>query len=520
MFAPTCQRLLRACRKANAVIGLALAAWFLLLPVLITLYFLHDPNLRTGQPPRAAFWLHQRLSPRYEHWARERVASDRAAELATTDLVETEWPVFGSMFYLWSTEALQEAWEQDPTLGPEPMAYARGTVDAATALILDPNHGTWVRKHWGEAYLEHENCFYRMLLIGAMTVNTRLTGTSEYLPRLRETVEALAADIDASPRGLIEDYPGECYPSDVVAAVACILRADAVLGTDHRAFAARALRGFEGNALDHGLPPFLSDRNHGTPIDPARGCSNSYTLLFAPEVWPDAAHGWYDAYDRHFWSAGPMTAGFREYPRGHAAPDWGMNDMDAGPVVNGLGVAASAFGLGAARANGRLDHAYTLTVQMLAASWILPDGMLLFPRALSRTLDAPLLGEACIVYNISRTVVATGGDPARGYTPLLVWLMLGGGLFAAMVVIFAAVGVFREPIPSAITFPRAQIGVWAALACAGLALMAAGQLAAGVTCLLLMQLLPLRRHRLPRLVLNWLGKRPAIAHAVDSKWLS
>ena len=45
-------------------------------------------------------------------------------------------------------------------------------------------------------------------------------------------------------------------------------------------------------------------------------------------------------------------------------------DVDSGPV-------------GAARANGRFDHAYPLSAEMLFACWPLPDGTLLFPRILS-----------------------------------------------------------------------------------------------------------------------------------------
>ena len=46
--------------------------------------------------------------------------------------------------------------------------------------------------------------------------------------------------------------------------------------------------------------------------------------------------------------------------------------MDAGPVIHGFGFAASGFGLAAARAHGRFDHAYPLSLEMIALSWPLP----------------------------------------------------------------------------------------------------------------------------------------------------
>jgi len=85
------------------------------------------------------------------------------------------------------------------------------------------------------------------------------------------------------PAGLLEDYPQECYPTDVVSALVSIKRADATLGLDHSAFLTRALRGFTGErALDLGLPPFAADVRTGHPLDRSRVCSNAYLTMHAP----------------------------------------------------------------------------------------------------------------------------------------------------------------------------------------------------------------------------------------------
>ena len=48
------------------------------------------------------------------------------------DISGTEWPIFGTVFYLWATESLQEAWEKDPALARvAPKEYARGAIEAA-----------------------------------------------------------------------------------------------------------------------------------------------------------------------------------------------------------------------------------------------------------------------------------------------------------------------------------------------------------------------------------------------------
>ncbi|MFT5188122.1 MAG: hypothetical protein ACI9DF_000628 [Verrucomicrobiales bacterium] len=127
-----------------------------------------DHGLKKDQSSKLAIAWHKRLHSRYETYCRERVESKVAATLEVYQLEETEWPIFGSCFFLWSTESLQSAWKADPSLSKvAPAVYARGAVEAATALVRDPNHAKWVRDHWGEDYLHHENAFYRMLYISA-----------------------------------------------------------------------------------------------------------------------------------------------------------------------------------------------------------------------------------------------------------------------------------------------------------------------------------------------------------------
>ncbi len=308
----------RGWRRVGAVLLAVIGLWFFLLPGVTVLRCIFDPALNGPGVPKAALALHRSLAGRYEAWARERVAAGTAEHLSVSDISGTEWPLFGSVFYLRAVESLQAAWEKDPQLTrEEPRVFARGAIEAATALVADPKHAAWVKKYWGERYLEEGNLFYRMLLISALTSHARLTQSGEHLALLRTQVESLAAEIDASPPGLLDDYPGQCYPTDVGGAIAAIRRADAVLGTDHRAFAERAVRGFEGaRAGALGLAPYAADALTGTPRDDSRGCGNSWLTLSAPELWPDRAAAWYAAYEQHFWQDDWLAKGFREFPRG------------------------------------------------------------------------------------------------------------------------------------------------------------------------------------------------------------
>lgn len=343
----------------------------------------------------------------------------------TFNISGTEWPVFSSVFYLWSTEALQKAWEEDPSLSEVmPAKYARGTIEAATALIADPGHAKWVKDHWGEDYLKRENLFYRMLLISGLTSYEKLLCNSSYRASLAEQVDTLAKEIDASPYGLLDDYPSECYPVDILPAIAAIRRADKVLETDHGEFAARALRGFQGAILDPEteLPAYIADSKTGLGYGSARGVGLSFMLIWAPELWPETAREWYETYEKHFWQKGRLVAGFREFPQNYSHARI-LYDVDAGPVLAGYGVAASAFGIGAARANGHFEHSYPLSTEALVASWPLPNGTLLIPMLMSNLSDAPYVGESALLFSLTRQPIISNGRDA-GSWPLSVSLAL------------------------------------------------------------------------------------------------
>lgn len=433
---------------------LALLSWAVFLtPGLALVRDLRDPALAGPGTPRRAIDVHRTLTPRLERWARERVASGRAAEAPLHDVPTTEWPMFTSVFYLLGTQELEAAWRRGE-LGdaPEPMSYARGAVDAARDLVVDPVHHTWVRTHWGEDYLHREDVFFRALVISALTSHQALTGDRAYEPMLRDQVDTLASALDASPLGLLDDYPGECYPIDVLVAVAWIRRADVVLGTDHSAFVARALRAFEGTQADSlGLVRFRVDlssaRTHADEVQPARGIGMSWVLLFTPELWPERSADWYARTERTFWQDHGWAAGFREYAPGTAMEN-GF-EIDAGPVLDGFGTAASAFGIAAARRNGRFDQAYALETEMSAASWTLPDGTLFLPRLVSHAADAPYLGEAALQYFLTVqpiegavVVPATEGPPGLVYFGLFVYF--GVPLAALLAVVREMLGLRRR----------------------------------------------------------------------------
>ena len=212
----------------NSLAVVVLATGFFIYPPIRALMDIRDPALREPGVPRVAWRLFGNLTPRYAEWATERVARGRAETLSTADISGTEWPLFGSVFYLWGVENLQSAWEGgDHSAGVEPKVFAKDAIVAASELVIEPKHASWVKKHWGADYLHRENVFYRMLVIAALTSREKLLREGVHMDMLRDQVETFSKELDGTKTGLLDDYPGECYPGDVMAALHQIARENA-----------------------------------------------------------------------------------------------------------------------------------------------------------------------------------------------------------------------------------------------------------------------------------------------------
>jgi len=482
------------CRYGNIVILVFLAIYFFIIPFCIMAYFLTDSGLIGPGIPRIAFYSHRLLSPKYQKWARERVVKGHPGELSLEDIAGTEWPLFGSVFYLLATESLQEAWEENKDRSSAaPKIYAAGAIEAAAELVADPGHATWVKQHWGQDYLHRENVFYRMLLISALTSYQKLLGSEKYTSLLTDQVETLSKELDESPYGLLDDYPGQCYPTDIVAAIAAINRADAVLGTDHSDFIKRSVRAFQGRFVDStGLPPYEADSATGI-IGKARGCSSQWITVWTPELWPDYSKQLYENFDKHFWQKRCTAVGFREFPKDQPHSQWYI-DVDSGPVIAGFGAAATAFGLGAARTNGRFDHAYPLTTEAIVLSWPLLNGTLAGPRILSNMTHAPYLGQAALLFSLTRTPSKETEITIGGQMPILVYLILAAYLGIGTLIVVAAIITLRRwkrlISEKLIPLEKMQLAFWIVLVATGIAFCSMHYFAVGLILVLSAQFLP------------------------------
>jgi hypothetical protein len=134
---------------------------------------------------------------------------------------------------------------------------------------------------------------------------------------------------------------------------------------------------------------------------------------------PQEAAGLYAAYRRQFLAAGWGVGGFREWPRAREA----QQDVDSGPIIMGVGAAASGLGVGPARLFGD-GEAYASILRLMSLTTM--------PRVLGDRshLLLPILGEAILFHGETAvpwyqplpptaTAAARAAAPARPGFPML-----------------------------------------------------------------------------------------------------
>lgn len=138
------------------------------------------------------------------------------------------------------------------------------------------------------------------------------------------------------------------WPADQAATLASLQRFDE---GHHGALAAKAIARWRSALASHtdartGLPwSELTGAGPGARLP--RGCAQSYLVRYASEFDAPFAREAWERYRAHFFTRVPAV-GFREWPRGVER----RGDLDSGPIIFGIGTAASALAIGAARAVG------------------------------------------------------------------------------------------------------------------------------------------------------------------------
>jgi len=167
-----------------------------------------------------------------------------------------------------------------------------------------------------------------------------------------EIATALARRALREPTAHVPSFPDSAlrFPADQTATLASLARYDRA----HAAHLAdEPLRRWRAYVLEKAMDPKL-----GLPWSEAtgkakgardpRGCALSWQTRYLNELDPTLAGQWWDRYKHAYLVDKVVLVGFREWPPGRERPA----DVDSGPIVQGVGSAATALAISAARATG------------------------------------------------------------------------------------------------------------------------------------------------------------------------
>jgi len=192
----------------------------------------------------------------------------------------------------------------------------------------------------GHAYLGYVNLglgMLRMLEPGMKHAGLHDRLTSELSKRLF-----------SSPTGLIETYPGETWPPDVAAVAGSIGLHARATGRDVQASMSPWAHRFAQCSI-HDSGYLVQRMRSGTcsPKDAPRGSGTAVSSYFLSFAHPGLSRRLFDGLSKHGHRSMLGFGALREYAPGFS----GRGDSNAGPVVLGVSVGATGFGIAAARAH-------------------------------------------------------------------------------------------------------------------------------------------------------------------------
>lgn len=262
---------------------------------------------------------------------------------------------------------------------------ARRCLGRLVRLALDPRLSPLGRRSLTRGRLGHHGLYLTHLNV-ILGCHRLATGSRQHAALARRISRHLARRSLADPRRHAASYPrgGRRWPADQAATLYSLALHDQASGGQlSRAPVAAWLAYLDrhGQSRWPGLPRSeVSGRSRHGHLP--RGCALSWTVRYMAGFAPIRARQLWARYKGSFLvSAGPLV-GFREWPPGVRR----RADADSGPIIEGIGAAATGLALGASR----VVQDQAIYQRLRATRWL----VLAAGGAKMRRLDAGILSRA------------------------------------------------------------------------------------------------------------------------------
>ncbi|MEM7676803.1 MAG: hypothetical protein AAF449_12440 [Myxococcota bacterium] len=231
-------------------------------------------------------------------------------------------------------------------------------------IALDPRVSPYGAKDLRQTELGDHGLYLAHLAIVLTEFRQRLDD-KKYDEALHRIAKHLKDATTAAPHHHIASYPQNKarYPADQAAVLYALHRYDGLFQTEFSPALIRVWLSYmagQGASLDGLHRSEIADVKPWSQL--ARGSALSFTIAYMSAFAPKEARVLWDRYVKRHEMSAWLLAGFREWPMGVDRPA----DIDSGPIVMGVGVAATAFAIAASQAVGDIDRHQRLVRTMNA----------------------------------------------------------------------------------------------------------------------------------------------------------
>ena len=302
------------------------------------------------------------------------------------NIPEAEWPFMGMCYFGMACSRLAEV---DPAFREEALGEARFVVQA----LQTPRMTGFITEHYGPPFAKtslRASVFVHGLFLNAAVRYREASGDDRFDPVIHRVAAALAGAFERDEQGILQSYPRMWWLGDNFTAMGALGRYDRVFDRDASRAKAKLLASVRRHYTDKKTGLFCTyvNPNHRRARQGPRGISVMYALHFLKDFAPEFAADQYARARRHLIRTGIGVGAVREYPEGQTF----RGDVDSGPVLFGLGLSASGFGIAAAAINGDREAAMSL----LRASAL--AGAPQYEGGKVRYATMPAVGQAVVLF--------------------------------------------------------------------------------------------------------------------------
>ncbi|MFO0663026.1 MAG: hypothetical protein U0174_03695 [Polyangiaceae bacterium] len=226
--------------------------------------------------------------------------------------------------------------------------------------LADPNTRAYDGEAWNQDALrslgEDERDHGAFLMYYAFALGMDRLADPEHADAqlFDQVIETLLRRAKKRPVLLLDSYPGETYPVDNAVFIGALGLHAKATGASHEPFFEKweALARSQWIEQRTGLLYQAVDGVNGAKRDVARGSGTAAAAYYLSFARPNLSRDLWNALRTNLYREVLGFGLVREFVGG------GKGDVDSGPVIFGLGVSATGFALGAARAHGD-EHVFS-----------------------------------------------------------------------------------------------------------------------------------------------------------------